>query len=88
MSTQNGIINGSFDAKKMLAVEESHISRDARSCSFCWRPAQPAKQGILILTESVLICKSPLSMIPGVNFANATNKLMNVFKVKMWQQLL
>jgi len=88
MSAQNGIIKGIFDAKKMLAVEESHISRDARSCSFCWRPAQPAKQGIIIMTESPLICKSPLSMIPGVNFANAANKIMNVLKVKVWQQLL
>jgi hypothetical protein len=36
--------------KKMLAVEESHISRDARFC-VCWRPAQPAKQGIVSLPE-------------------------------------
>jgi hypothetical protein len=36
--------------KKMLAVEESHICRDARFC-VCWRPAQPAKQGIISVPE-------------------------------------
>jgi hypothetical protein len=35
---------------------------------FCWRPAQPAKQGIIILTESDVYCKSPLPVIPGVIF--------------------
>lgn len=36
--------------KKMLAVEESYINRDARFC-VCWRPAQPAQQGIISVPE-------------------------------------
>lgn len=42
----------------MLAVEESHISRDARFC-VCWRPAQPAKQGMISVTERIL-CENRL----------------------------
>jgi hypothetical protein len=41
------------DKKKVLAVEESHISRDARFI-LCWRPAQPAKQGIISVSERLL----------------------------------
>jgi hypothetical protein len=39
--------------KKTLAVKEPYISRDARFC-VCWRPAQPAKQGMSSVPEKFI----------------------------------